>query len=214
MTPPWYTIIKSISFHWDDDLFISHFQLWYLCELSSKLNNYSPLASYPFCLVAWDKNFARQLEFMRAHSDIIHSLSSASISRKKEVKRLANLKVMRTTTAITEGSSNSNNNNSNNNNNLYYVRDFLWAAPVNISLGARTENKTGGDTRLCLHGAGFGWQAQDKKLYVKCWNCKDACGESQLATIVTIARAYRVPSAMSAAPESQATESPAPSAGR
>lgn len=50
---------------------------------------------------------------------------------------------MRTTTAITEGSSKSNNNN---NNNLYYVRDFLWAAPVNISLGARTENKTGGDT--------------------------------------------------------------------
>lgn len=40
MTPPWYTIIKSISFHWDDDLFISHFQLWYLCELSSKLKKY------------------------------------------------------------------------------------------------------------------------------------------------------------------------------
>lgn len=56
---------------------------------------------------------------------------------------------MRTTTAITEGSSNNNNNNTNNNNNnVYYVRDFLWAAPVNISLGARTENKTGGDTRL------------------------------------------------------------------
>lgn len=40
---------------------------------------FSPFTS-PFCLVAWDKKFARQLEFMRAHSDIIHSLSGASTS--------------------------------------------------------------------------------------------------------------------------------------